>query len=104
MEQRMVENKVRRKYLRRAFTLIEILVVVLILAILMAVALPLYLGSLNYSERGACRHNMWSIVAAEQSYRTRSANRGYTTVLSSLTGDLGATPVCPRGGTYSVTI
>ncbi len=86
------------------FTLIELLIVILILAILMSVALPLYLGAVANADKRACRANMQSIANAEAAYRTRSSTHAYTTDLSLLNTDLGATPVCPRGGTYSVTI
>ncbi len=89
---------------RRGFTLIELLIVILILAILMAVALPLYLGSLAKSESTTCRSNMWSIAQAEQAYRTRGSAHVYTTSLTNLYGDLGSTPTCPNGGTYTVSI
>jgi type IV pilus assembly protein PilA len=88
----------------KGFTLIEMLVVLLVLAILMAVALPLYLGALTKSEVQTCRANMWSIAEAEQAYRSRTSSHVYTTVLTDLSGDLGATPTCPSGGTYSVVI
>ena len=86
------------------FTLVEVLIVVLILAILMAVALPLYVSALAESERKTCRSNMYSIASAEQAYKTRLTPHVYTTNLTDLFPDLGATPICPRLGTYSVTI
>lgn len=89
---------------RRGFTLIEVLIVILVVAILMAVALPLYLGALTKSEVTTCRSNMWSIAQAEQGYRTRTPTHLYTTNLTDLSGDMGSTPTCPRGGTYSVVI
>ena len=88
----------------RGFTLIELLIVILILAILMAVALPLYVSALAESERKTCRSNMFSIASAEQAYKTRISTHTYTTNLPDLYPDLGSTPFCPRGGTYSVTI
>ena len=88
----------------RGFTLIELLVVILVLAILMAVALPLYLGAVSDSQVKTCRSNMQTIANAEAAYKTSSTTHVYTTVLSNLNTNLGATPVCPSGGTYSVTI
>ena len=88
----------------RGFTLIELLVVVLILAILMAVALPLYLGAVADSQKKTCRANQQTIANAEQAYKTSSSGHVYTTNLADLDSNLGATPICPSAGTYSVTI
>jgi type IV pilus assembly protein PilA len=97
----MISLKSRKN--RRGFTLVELLVVVLILATLMAVALPLYLSSVADSSKKTCRANMQSIANAAQAWKvkTRSANFSSLTI-SDLTPDLGATPVCPDGGAYSI--
>src|SRR5438094_9831285 len=87
---------------RKGFTLIELLIVILVLAILMAVALPLYLAAVSDSQVKTCRSNMQSIANAEAAYKTNSTGHVYTTDLTALSSNLGATPVCPSGGTYSV--
>ena len=89
---------------RKGFTLIELLIVILVLAILMAVALPLYLAAVSDSQVKTCRSNMQTIANAEAAYKTQNSTHVYTTVLSDLNTNLGATPVCPSGGTYSVSI
>ena len=89
---------------RKGFTLIELLIVILVLAILMAVALPLYLAAVSDSQVKTCRANMQTIANAEAAYKTSVATHVYTTTLTDLNSNLGATPVCPSGGTYSVTI
>jgi type IV pilus assembly protein PilA len=96
--------KARSEPRSRGFTLIELLIVILILAILMAVALPLYLASISHSETTVCRSNMQSVANAEQAFRARDSQHQYTTTLAALPLDLGAIPICPRGGTYSVSI
>ena len=93
-----------RKSRLKGFTLIELLVVILVLAILMAVALPLYLGAVSDSQVKTCRANMQTIANAEAAYKTNSATHVYTTTLTNLNANLGASPVCPSRGTYSVTI
>jgi len=89
---------------RSGFTLIELLIVILVIAILMAVALPLYLAAVSDSQLKTCRTNMQSISNAEAAWKTSDTSHTYTTNLSNLAPNLGATPVCPNGGTYSVTI
>lgn len=89
---------------RKAFTLIELLIVILILAILMAVALPLYLAAVSDSQIKTCRSNMQTIANAEAAWKTSDSSHTYTTNLSNLNANLGSTPVCPSGGSYSVAI
>jgi type IV pilus assembly protein PilA len=86
------------------FTLIELLIVILVLAVLMAVALPLYLAAITDSEVKTCRANMQTISNAETAWKTSDPSHTYTTTLTNLDPNLGATPICPSGGTYSVTI
>src|SRR5260370_41196797 len=89
---------------RKGFTLIELLIVILVLAILMAVALPLYLAAVTDSQVKTCRANMQTISNAEAAWKTSDPTHTYTTTLSNLNANLGATPVCPSAGTYSVTL
>ena len=94
----------RPRNARRGFTLIELLIVILVLAILMAVALPLYLAAVTDSQLKTCRANMQTISNAEAAWKTSDPTHTYTTTLSNLNPNLGATPVCPSGGTYAVVI
>ena len=95
----------RKKVGRNAgFTLIELLIVILVLSILMAVALPLYLAAVDDSKLKSCRANMQTIGGAEQAYKTAGPSHVFTTNLADLAPNLGATPTCPSGGTYRVTI
>ena len=93
---------------RKGFTLIELLIVILVLAILMAVALPLYLGAVSDAQLKTCRANMQTIANAEAAYKTSvsdpATGHSYTTDLTKLNANLGATPKCPSGGTYTVVI
>jgi type IV pilus assembly protein PilA len=98
--------KLAKTYRRKpkGFTLIELLIVILVLAILMAVALPLYLAAVSDSQVKTCRANMQTIANAEAAWKTQDSTHTYTTTLSNLNTNLGATPTCPSGGTYSVAI
>lgn len=98
-------SSIRRRITnRKGFTLIELLIVILVLAILMAVALPLYLAAVSDSQVKTCRANMQTIANAEAAYKTADISHQYTNVIANLNSNLGATPVCPSGGTYSVAI
>lgn len=99
-----MKNILKRNTKRRGFTLIELLIVILVLAILMAVALPLYLAAVADSQVKTCRSNMQTIANAEQAYKTQDSSHQYTTNLSDLNPNLGAVPICPSAGTYSVEI
>ena len=100
----LVSKRLKAATRRRGFTLIELLIVILVLAILMAVALPLYLAAVSDSQVKTCRANMQTIANAEAAYKTQIATHVYTTTLSDLNTNLGATPVCPSGGAYAVII
>src|SRR5258708_4840878 len=96
--------KLLRNRNRKGFTLIELLIVILVLAILMAVALPLYLAAVTDSQVKTCRANMQTISNAEAAFKTSDPTHVYTTTLTALNPNLGATPVCPSGGTYAVVL
>ena len=99
-----MKNLIRRNRSRKGFTLIELLIVILVLAILMAVALPLYLSAVSDSQLKTCRSNMQTIANAEQAYKTSDSAHVYTTTIADLNPNLGATPICPSTGTYTVAI
>ena len=93
----------RTRKANRAFTLVELLVVVLILAILMAVALPLYLGAIRNSEKGAARANMQTIANANQSHKLQAGQ--YTAVIGDLEPDLGGPSIIgPGTRQYTITL
>ena len=89
---------------RKGFTLIESLVMLIILAVGMAVSVPIFVSAIADGKKKQCRSNMQAIADAEQQYKIKSSSHVYTTVLSNLVGDFPVVPVCPNGGTYTVTI
>lgn len=91
------------KPIRKGFTVIEALVVAVVLAIMMAVAMPLYLSAIAESQVKDCRSNMQTIANLEQEYKIKSSTHSYTTTLSNLSTLVPNVPICPSGGTYSIT-
>jgi len=89
---------------RKGFTLIESLIMLVILAVGMAVTIPLFVTAMSDGKKKQCRANMQAIADAEQQYKIKSATHVYTTALTNLVGDFPVVPVCPNGGTYTVTI
>jgi prepilin-type N-terminal cleavage/methylation domain-containing protein len=88
----------------KGFTFIETLVVLVILAIGMAVAIPMFVTAISDGKVKQCRTNMQAIANSEEEYKIKAATHTYTTVLANLGGSLPVVPICPNGGTYTVTI
>ena len=100
MEQRAT---CKRHNTSKGFTVIEALVVVVVLAVLMAVAMPLYLSAMADSQAKDCRSNMQTIANLEQEYKIKSSSHVYTSTISNLSSLVPNVPICPSGGTYSIT-
>jgi prepilin-type N-terminal cleavage/methylation domain-containing protein len=98
-----MKNQLRK--IRRAFTLVEIMIVVLIIGILLAIAVPNFIRSRENSRAKACVNNLRQISnAVEQWAMDNKKNAGDTVALTSLIGVnsyLRNTPTCPSGGTYT---
>jgi len=91
--------------LRSGFTLVEMLVVILIIAILISVALPLYLSAMVNASTRTCRANMHGITNSATAWKVRMRAVDYSALtLSSLATDMGAVPICPDGGTYTMLV
>jgi prepilin-type N-terminal cleavage/methylation domain-containing protein len=98
------------KLIRRAFTLIEIMVTVLIITILLAIAVPNFIRARETARGRSCIRQLRLIDSAKEQYGmdnhlnagatmpTLAALCGY----SSTTYIKGGAPVCPSSGTYSV--
>ena len=90
----------------RAFTLVEIMIVVLIIGILMAIAVPNFVKARESSRRNTCIANLKQIDSAKEQWAMdQRKNAGDACALTDLVGTaayLKANPVCPSGGTYTV--
>ena len=97
-----------KKSLKRAFTLIEIMIVVLIIGILLAIAVPNFVRAREASRAKACVANLKQIDSAKEQWAmdTRAssgaAGPAMTVLTAATTGYIKSTPVCPSSGTYTV--
>lgn len=85
----------------KGFTLIEVIVVLVIIAILMSIAIPSILGYIEKTKKTACEANRLTLykdlcmsLVSNEPLTQEYANK----ILSE------AEPVCPSGGTVSITI
>ncbi|MBB6048448.1 competence type IV pilus major pilin ComGC [Armatimonas rosea] len=98
--------------LRRAFTLVEIMIVVLIIGILVSIAVPNFVRARESARARACVGNLRQIDSAKEQYAMdfRLAQGATLPALSVLCGTgtgtyiKGNAPVCPSNGTYTVNV
>jgi len=90
------------KSIKRAFTLVEIMIVVLIVGILLAVAVPNFMTARETSRSKACSSNLRQIESAKKQYAVdkRLADGSPVTEITTLADYIKTLPVCPDGGTY----
>ena len=96
-----------KKSLKRAFTLIEIMIVVLIIGILLAIAVPNFVRAREASRAKACVANLKQIDSAKEQWAmdTRASSGAAGPALSTLVGASGyikSDPTCPSSGSYTV--
>jgi len=94
--------------MKKGFTLVEIMIVVAIIAILAAIAIPNFIKYKTESQQNACESTRASIVTAAENWGSKPANAAASTVsLDTLaptdgTGYFKTAPLCPDGGTYTI--
>jgi prepilin-type N-terminal cleavage/methylation domain-containing protein len=91
------------KSIKRAFTLVEIMIVVLIIGILLAVAVPNFMTARETSRSKSCSANLHLIESSKQQYAMDNRLAAGTAVdgLANLSEYTKAKPECPSGGTYT---
>ena len=88
----------------RAFSIIEILIKTVIVMATGGVAAAVLAPSVSDAGRMQCRYNMITISNQIRVHRIKDPNHSYVTTLAELKPESPTVPVCPSGGTYSITI
>ena len=93
--------------MRRAFTLVEIMIVVLIIGILLAIAIPNFVRARETSRAKSCQANLQQIDSAKEQWamdnnKQNGATVAITDLVNGTAGYIKNTPTCPSGGTYTV--
>ena len=96
-----------KKSMKRAFTLIEIMIVVLIIGILLAIAVPNFVRAREASRAKACVANLKQIDSAKEQWAmdTRASSGAAGPAMTALVGAAGyikSDPTCPSSGTYTI--
>ena len=94
--------------MRRAFTLVEIMIVVLIIGLLLGIAVPQWIRARENSQSKSCIENLRKLYDAKEifAHETNLSN-GASVNMSDLWPDYisGSTaPQCPGGGSYTVNV
>jgi len=89
---------------KRGFTLMDMAVAAAVLSVTMAVSICTFTSAWTAKDTIRCHDNLELIANLEQEYKVQSSTHLYTTTVTALNAEVPSLPVCPDGGTYSVTI
>lgn len=99
------------KLLRRAFTMIEVMMVVAIISVIFAISTPALVKARERARGTACVRNLRLIDAAKEQYgldnrlSAGATISGFSVLCGAGTATyLKATPVCPSGGSYNIDV
>ena len=90
---------------KSGFTLVEIMIVVAIIGLLAAIAIPNFVKARTTAQKNACIANLKQIDGGIQQWALENKKAGTDTVTTDNVKDYlkGSTiPVCPGGGSYTV--
>lgn len=94
--------------LRRAFTLVELMIVTAVIAIILAIAVPNYIKSGKTSQRTVCIANLEKIDSAIDQWVLDNHTPPGTVLSESEEAEVytnyvkGGKPKCPSGGAYTI--
>jgi prepilin-type N-terminal cleavage/methylation domain-containing protein len=98
----------KRFRVRRAFTLVEVMIVVLIMGVLLSIALPSFVKAKENSTGRSCVHNLRQLESAKTQWvlDNRIPNDpAYTPAMTDLVGPelyIRKEPHCPSNGRYEI--
>ncbi|MBS1716484.1 MAG: prepilin-type N-terminal cleavage/methylation domain-containing protein [Armatimonadetes bacterium] len=90
---------------RRAFTLVEIMIVVLIMGVLLSIAIPQWVNARTTSRTNACVSNLHKIEDAKDQFAMANGLGNGAVVLQTDLAPLflrSSFPSCPAGGAYAI--
>ena len=90
--------------IKRAFTLVEIMIVVLIIGILLAIAVPNFMKARDNSRAKSCMENLRQIAGAKEqaAMDLRLADTATPTQAQLMPGYIKSWPLEPSGGAYTI--
>jgi prepilin-type N-terminal cleavage/methylation domain-containing protein len=92
------------KFLKRGFTLLEIMIVVMILGILLGIAVPQFLDARTNSRLSSCLSNLREIESAKDIWAQQTGQAPTATPAQAdlVPGFMQAFPTCPAAGVYTI--